>query len=106
MAEVTQFVIYSNTAPILRFTLPAPVNISGWTTKFYVKNHPGGTLVLSKDGGTSSVPAAVTKGIFDVSLSASDTLGLGIKTYSWSFERLDAGFEDVLALGTLSVEAH
>jgi hypothetical protein len=105
MAETTNFKIFVGTAPTLRFTLTKPEPVTGWTTVFYLRTAAGANVVFQQNGVISpDVPTAQTVGIFDVALHAANTSLWNVRTYAWSFERTNAGFEDVLALGEVRVE--
>lgn len=108
MAEITNFQIRQGTAPLLRLSLIAPKDITGWTSSFVLKEHATyANTVLIKAGSTANtqeVPLAATLGVFDVKLTKADTLTLTLgKKYHWYFERTDNGSEDVLASGEVEI---
>ena len=107
MAEKTNFEMFRNTTNLLRFQLttpePAPGYVTGWTTLFVVKTSiHANTAVLSIAGALSDVNNALRYGIFDVPVSAANSVLLTDRVkYDWSFRRTDPGYEDVLAHGEL-----
>ena len=102
--ELFNFDLIQNTAPILRFSLAVPANVTGWTTKFYIRDVAGGNVVFSADGTISPTLATATRsGIFEVPLTANNTGSLARKSYPWTFERTNPGFEDVLGAGRVRV---
>jgi hypothetical protein len=99
MSETSNFSIFQNTAPVLRFTLLIPDSVAGWTTKFFVREKSG-NVTFQQDGNTANASI----GVFDVALTANTTANIGAKTYSFTFERTNEGFEDVLADGVVIVK--
>lgn len=110
MAEQTNFELFRGTNVTLRFQLtvpePEPNYVTGWTTQFRVKvKETDANTVLTVNGAISSVTNALELGIFDVVLSANNTATLADqKKYAYSFRRIDAGYEDVLAYGELTAK--
>jgi hypothetical protein len=99
-----RFTVYRGTAPTLRFTL-APVvsgGITGWTTKFTARKS-----VSDADPAPLSVSGTIndaTACIVDVPLTRVQTLALVSGAYTVSLQRTNAGLEDMLAIGTMTVE--
>jgi hypothetical protein len=108
MAENQDIPILRGTAPRFRFRLTTPEPVTGWTTLLVIRPTLTANAVVSKAGAIANatdVPNAEQTGVFDVTLSAAETTSLTGRTYHYSFRRTDAGFEDVLAYGTLNVES-
>jgi hypothetical protein len=103
--EISNFLITRGSAPVLRLTLQKQESTSGWTGKFRLWDKAGGTMLFQYDAMPATVPNAVALGIFDVVLTANDTNAWAVRTYHWTFERTNVGFEDVLGKGELYVEA-
>ena len=107
MAEHTNFELYRGTAVTLRFQLttpePYPNYVNNWTTLFTVKDtEQHANALFTANGALANTPNALQYGIFDVSLTANQTLLLNHgQHYDWSFKRVDAGYEDVLGFGEL-----
>lgn len=98
-----RFPVYRGTAPTLRFTLNplVPAGIAGWTTRFTARKKASDPdpLVLDLPGTVSDASACV----IDVPISKAQTLILLAGTYDVSLMRTDAGFEDELSAGVMTV---
>lgn len=99
MAETVNFEIYKGTAVVLTIPLTHPENVSGWSTKLFVRDKINGNTVLALDGAIANVSI----GVFTVTMPTSNTNTLTFKTYAYSFERTNTGAEDVLTVGQLKV---
>lgn len=105
MAEITNFDLFKGTSPVLRIKLTVAESVLGWTTKFFMRDRPGGNTVYEQDGVLSSqVANAVNIGIWEVAIPKANLQALTTKTFAWSFERTNSGAEDVLALGNLTLK--
>lgn len=104
--ETQDFSIARGTAPRLRFRLTTAEDVSTWTVLLQVRadTRDDSNTVFSKAGAIATVPQASTLGIFDVALSATDTLTfVQNRRYYYEFRRTNAGFEDILTRGVMSV---
>lgn len=97
------FTIWRGTAPTLVFTLTTVPDggVAGWTTSFTMrlKDTSADPVYFQKAGSISD--AAL--GVFHVALTKAETLALAVRGYQFSFERTDAGFEDLLSIGHVTV---
>jgi hypothetical protein len=109
MPEIEPFTVIRGTTPRMTFRLKALPSspTTDWTTSFIIKKHVSDvTPILTIAGALSSdVPNAANLGVFDVALSAAQTLALEARDYAYSFRRTNVGFEDVLTFGTLTVKS-
>lgn len=101
MAADKDFVLYRGSAPTLRFTMTTNGSVATWTTKLTLRARADGPdpPALSKAGTIADVGSVSTPGVFTVALTKAETLALEARRYAYSFEREDAGFEDVLTIG-------
>ena len=109
MPETTDFAIQRGNDYLLRFRLMSPPSaevgaVTYWTTEFQVRTTRGGNPVLTVNGALSAITGAATVGVFDVTLTATQTALLTRASYFYAFVRTDIGYKDVLAVGRLSVE--
>ena len=84
-----------------------PVNISGWTITFAVRERLDAPQVITKTAtvsGTYSATLASNTQRATVTLAAADTLTWAAKTYQHAWKRTDSGSATVLAYGSLVVE--
>lgn len=93
---------------LLEFTVTdqdgAAAIITGDTIAFAVVKHAGDTPVITTEGGSPTATGTITDGaggIFQVSVLAADTVGLG-GLYQWDAELTDAtGGVQTVARGTM-----
>jgi hypothetical protein len=106
MAEISNFTLYRGTSFKVRFRMNPKENVSGWTTRLYIKKHLADANTTLEVAGTISdaFATAVFDGIFDVPLSAAETAALASREYVYAFRRTNLGSEDVLAAGLLTVK--
>lgn len=101
MAIIDQdFTIYRGAAPTLNFTMTPTADITGWTIVFTVARALG-----SSTKGIVSQTASVTNGpggLFSVPLTALQT-NIRPAEYEYDVWRVDAGLEEPLAFGTLTI---
>lgn len=106
MAESSNFTLYLNTAPVLRFALTTPEPINGWDTLFTLSETLASNALLSIVGtvaNANDVPNALHVGVFDVPISLANTTLLHPRAYVYSFRRTNPSFEDLLAYGIVEV---
>jgi hypothetical protein len=103
--ETAIFNIRQGTTPVLRFYMNPQEPITGWTTQLVLKTSPTGNVVLTVAGIIApDILHAEQIGVFQVTIARGDTFSLILnKTYHWYFERIDLGFEDVFAGGSVDV---
>lgn len=98
-----RFPVVRGAAPTLRFTLNPVVvgGIAGWTTRFTARRSASDPdpAVLSVAGVVTDATACIV----DVPLTKAQTLTLVAGAYDVSLMRTDAGAEDDLALGVMTV---
>lgn len=102
MAIEQNFTIYRNTAPRLRFQMNPKEDVTEWTTQLHVVTRDGQELITRSGTPTVGVPNAF--GCTDVDMTASMTAALPLGSFTYSFRRLDAGYEDVLTTGVMVVK--
>jgi hypothetical protein len=105
--ERFNFDLIQGSAPILRFRLTVPENITDWDTVLYINDKRSHANVFTANGAvadSTEVPDAQTVGVFDVPLSKQDTLSMEPQSYDYAFWRVNPGFEDPLASGTVRVK--
>jgi hypothetical protein len=104
--EKTNFDVFAGSAPILRFRLLVPEDVTDWTTTFYLKDKITDAIILSANGtfNLTDVPDAMTVGVFDIPLTKTQTLAIQPKSYNYCFWRTNPGFEDPLASGTFHLK--
>lgn len=98
-----RFPVYRGAAPTLRFTLSpvVPAGIAGWTTRFTARRKASDAdpLALNLAGTVNDA----TLCIVDVPITKAQTLSLIAGNYDVTLMRTDAGAEDVLAAGIMTV---
>lgn len=105
-AEKQDFKLYRGTTALLRFVMMTNGSVSGWTTRLSVRIHDTDPdpLVLDVAGSIEDQGSSSTPGIFNVTITKAQTLTLVPRKYTYSLERVDAGVEDLLAIGTITVK--
>lgn len=101
MAIIDQdFTVYRGAAPTLNFTMTPTADITGWTIRFTVARALGSSAkaIVSQTATVTNGPL----GLFSVALTAGQT-DLRPADYEYDVWRVDAGLEEPLALGTLTV---
>jgi hypothetical protein len=91
---------------LLRFTVKSGTgaiqNVASWTTKLTLRK-----TATTPDPVTLQVSGAVVSdgsaGQIDVTVTKTQSLALQARDYVYSFERTNAGAEDVLTIGTITV---
>ena len=77
-------------------------NINGWTITLTIRSNANDAATV-----LSVTPATITSaagGIFALSLTSTQTkTTLGVNTFAYDVQRVDAGFESVLSIGELFV---
>ena len=108
MAAVKNFTLYRGTAPTLKIgpikdETGAVVNVSGWTTQFSARltDVTADPLFFSKAGAVFGDGSA---GYITVALTKANTLTFAKRDYECSLERTDAGSENLIWRGTVTVE--
>lgn len=94
------FTLYRGAAPHLNFTMTPVVDITGWTIVFTAASALGSSAktVATQNASILSGPG----GQFRVALTAAQT-NLRPRDYEYDVWRVDAGFEEPLALGTITL---
>ncbi len=87
------------TNPVFTFSPASSVDIAGWTIVFYVRDYLGAVVLLTQAASITNS----TVGDFSVTLTRDQLLALGAGTFWFSVERTDAGSEDDLAGGWLTI---
>jgi len=112
MSKTVDFTILRGCDYRVRMRLAQPVNLTelgavyaDWTMVFELRASKGGNTVLSTSGSVSFISRADELGIFDFTLSASNTANLSKATYYYAVRRTDAEYVDVFARGTVNVES-
>lgn len=86
----------------------APVNVAGWTTQLVVaSNDLASTLIFDKAGsvtGTFNAVRASNTQRISAALTDDELNTVKKKTYRYSWKRMNAGVETVLAYGDFIVE--
>jgi len=109
MSDVTRqaIVVYRGTSAFLQFTMEQKGSIAGQTHVFTARSTP-----QSPDPPALSIPAQhldegsdSTPGVITVTITKFQTLTLAPGHYVFSLERTDGDLEDLLALGTMTVQA-
>lgn len=79
-----------------------PTNVAGWTAVLTLRVHNSDPdpAALSQAGAIFGAP---TDGIFHITISKAASLGVAAGRYAFTFERSNAGNEDVLTYGTATV---
>lgn len=97
--------LVQGSAPIFRFQLIIPEDVTTWTTAFYMNDATGNTVLTVNGSITANtiVANAALIGSFDVPLTANQTSALFTTTYRYSFWRTNVGFEDPLVSGAITV---
>lgn len=94
--------IVAGSAPILRFRLVVPEDVTAWTTTLYLTDKTD-VAVYQQAGQISSLDQSAQLGVFDVPMSKANTLSLGIRTLKYSFWRTNVGAEEPLTSGEFKV---
>lgn len=101
MPIITSFTLWRGVAVTLRFTLETAEDVTGWTTQFVLRREAGSTTaLLTKAGATIDA----VNGVFDVALTKAETLALSTGDYVFAFGRTNAGSEDLLTEGAVTVK--
>lgn len=108
MPATMNVTVYRGPAKTLRFMVQDAagnvVNVAGWTTRFTARTIPS----APDPPAIGPLPGVVlgdgSLGEIDVLLSSAQTLALATQQYTYSFERIDSGFEDLLSIATMTVK--
>jgi hypothetical protein len=106
MAATSQnAVLYRGTSVQLRWVMKSNGSVSGWTVRLSIREHAKDPdpLVIDAAASIEDAGSVSTPGVFSVSLSKGQTLGLSARKYAYSLERTDSGAEDLLAIGVFDV---
>lgn len=99
MAKINNVSCYKGESVTLAFTMTPVVDISTWTLRFTLKKLATDVAsVLSKTGTVTVGPS----GTFSVALAKADT-NIPARDYQYDVQRIDAGSEAVLSIGTFSI---
>lgn len=78
-------------------------DITGWTLSFIVKDVPGGSAVLTKTTSSGIALTTPASGLATVTVADTDTVSITPGKYQYELKRTNAGFEKVLAKGTVEL---
>jgi hypothetical protein len=100
------FTLYRGTAWLIRVTIRnaagAIQNVSGWTSKFVMrKTRTSPDPVTFQASGT--VVGDGSGGQIEYSATKAQTLAIAARDYEYGIERTNAGFEDLVTTGTITV---
>lgn len=109
---------YRGTDKEIRVTLTTNGDISAWQIEANIRREAVSDdppLITKRTanmagGSTSQIiidtaGSGATPGVFRILVNDTDTEGLAPRDYIWDVKRMDAGNEDVLAIGKLRVKA-
>ncbi len=100
MAKINQDVeVYQGEDVTVEVTITS-TDITGWTLKAVF-----GGSVLKDNGGVGGISITdAANGVFEITLSDTDTDSLAPREYTWGVKRDDEGSEAVLSVGKFTVK--
>lgn len=107
MAELQNLWMYRGADHTLEFTVEGSGSIAGWTISLWVRaSEASADVLIEKSTGAGSIVITdPVNRIFQVSVEDTDTDALALGPYYYECKRMDAGFEQPLAAGTLTLLA-
>lgn len=86
---------------VITVTMDAPPagGVASWTVRFRIRKRGAASVEIEKTLGNGVTIVNATSGVWAVSLSGTDTLGLDVIKYDWSFWRIDVPTPAPIAFG-------